>query len=41
MKNEKIIFFVFFQKNMEKCGKKVKNDQNESDVGKKVKIDEQ
>ena len=35
MKNEKIIFFEFFQKNMEKCLKKVKNDENGSDIDEK------
>ena len=32
MKNEKIIPFGFFQKNMKKCRKKVKNAENGSDI---------
>ena len=41
MKKRKIIFFGFFQENMEKCRKKVKNDEKGSYIAKKKgKIDE-
>ena len=32
---QKIIFFRFFQKNMEKCRRQVENDENGSDIDEK------